>query len=197
MRRLLGAARWRARFFAWYALGCGRRRVLRELLNASTRAFDHPWVSDVTLVLRSAPGFSSKCEVFVDAPIVIVVWHKGRQSLFLACHVVGKTLTIEQLQGRRGENVPLDLGWTTRYVAACQEAARLTNLRRVRLVRAESLPTFRSPSVDVNTREEVEEGRARMRALLLRHYDDTAEQLGFTKGKWHWVWQTTLGTPSE
>ena len=189
LRRLLGNARWRLRFFYWYLIAACQARTLRHLLGASKRAFRHPWVSNVTMVLRPRPGFSDRCHVSVDAPIVIVVWHGGRQALFLACHIARKTLTIEQLQGSPGLNVPRDLAWTTRCVAACQEVARVRNLRQVHIARAESLPAFRNPSVKANTQEEFEEIRARIRASLVRRYDESAEQLGFTIGKRYSVWR--------
>jgi hypothetical protein len=189
LRRLLGNARWRVRFFGWYVIAASRAKIPRYLLGASKRAFAHPWVSNVTMVLQPQPGFSERCHVSVDAPIVIVVWHRGRQALFLACHVVRKTLTIEQLQGSQGMNVPRELAWTTRCLAACQEVARLTNLRQVRITRAQSLPAFRNPSVTATTQEEFEEIRGRIRASLVRRYDESAEQLGFTLGRRYSVWR--------
>jgi hypothetical protein len=189
LRRLLGDARWRVHFFGCYVIAASRAKTLDRLLGASQRAFSHPWVSNVTMVLQSQPGFGEHCQVSVDAPIVIVVWHGDRQALFLACRIVCKTLTIEQLQGSFGVNVPRDLAWTTRYVAACQEVAQATNLRQVRIARAEFLPTFRNPSVKANSREEFEDLRARIRASLIRRYDESAEQLGFARGKRYSVWR--------
>ena len=189
LRRLLGSARWRLRFFCWYVNAVFRARTLGHLLAASKRAFSHPWVSNVTIVLQARPGLSERCHVSVDAPIVIVVWHGDRQALFLACHIVGKSLTIEQLQGSAGMNVPRDLAWTTRCVAACQEVARAMNLHQVRIARAESLLAFRSPSVTAETQEAFEEVRARIRTSLVRRYNESAEQLGFTPGKRYSVWR--------
>lgn len=189
LRRALGSARWRLRFFGWYVNAVFRAGTLAHLLAASRRAFSHPWVSNVTMVLQARPGLSERCHVSVDAPIVIVVWHGARQALFLTCQIVRKTLTIEQLQGSAGMNVPRDLAWTTRCVAACQEVARATNLRQVRIARAESLAAFRNPSVTAETQEEFEEVRARIRTSLVRRYNESAEQLGFTPGKRHSVWR--------
>jgi hypothetical protein len=188
-RYLLGTVRLRAKFLLWHRGVLSRPDRVAKLLWLSTQAFKHPWVSDITATIRARPGHAASSPVYIDAPLVIIVWHAGAQALVMSCYFKRNHLIINQLQGVAGINIPLDLAWTTRFVAACQALARRENLKGVLLAKATTLTSYRDPDVIASGRESFDAARARVRKKMLIRYDQTAEQLGFTQDVNWWAWK--------
>src|SRR5262245_32030936 len=111
LRWVFSHLRSRAKFMIWYPWALKSRAVVRRLHHSTQHAFDHPWVSGVETFLVPRHGYDQRTYVAVDAPIVAVVLRRSQPALIMSCSIVGKTLTIRQLQGVGGTNVPRDLEW--------------------------------------------------------------------------------------
>jgi hypothetical protein len=178
MRVLISRLKSRLKFGVWYPWALLNSRVTARLRRTTVQRFDHPWVSGVKVFRAHRHGYHERAYIAIDAPVVVVVLHEDKPALVMSCSVVGRTLTIRQLQGVSGIHVPRDLAWPARFVAACQDTVRRENLRMVRLTRAEALPTFRNPTI-FDESQDAARARLRIRQSMVRRYDETAELLDF------------------
>jgi hypothetical protein len=190
-RLLLAMCRWRVQFFFLYRLALRRSKEVSSLRKTIEEIFVHPWAGRVTVEIRPSFGKEDSPErpIYWDAPIAITIERKGRQAIGMALYVLGDAVSIVQLQGVAGIEVPTDIHWPKLLFEACQVWARKENFKEVRLARASSLPSFRRPTVSATEQESGEEAISRVQQKMICRYDETAEQLGLIMGRRWWIWR--------
>jgi hypothetical protein len=92
-----------------------------------------------------------------DAPITVAIFRKRkgkeRQALCMSLYLRKRTLHIAQLQGTPRTDPPKELRfWPVKFIEACQTFAREENLEEVRVPRADTLYSYRSPTLNPNAR---------------------------------------------
>src|SRR5262245_18577898 len=109
IRSNISALLWKRQFAWWYPASIGRPDVHEELLAVAKHTFNHLWVSNITLALSHGRELSAENVTGIDAPIVLIVWRKGKQALIMSCYISGSYLVIKQMQGVRWTKTPPEL----------------------------------------------------------------------------------------
>ena len=104
-----------------------------------------------------------------------------------------RTLHIAQLQGVPGTDPPKELRfWPVKFIEACQTFAREENLEEVRVPRADTLYSYRSPTLNpAASSEEREQALERIRKTMELLYDANARTLGFVLDGDSFKWENT------
>jgi hypothetical protein len=197
---VLGTIYRRAHFLIQYVLAAIQWKAITELLPVVKKKFEHPWVVDVELRLRSWHGlerprlWNSKrlvSRMHWDAPITISVFRrkkgKKREALCMSFYVIKENLYIKQIQGVSQTDVPRELAaWPKMFMEACQEFARQQAFNAVSVPRAVSLYSYHNPYISKSL---LPDGRERASRRIRRDmellYDKNALELGFVSdGDW-------------
>ena len=187
----------RLKFFLQYLRAIVGAKKIKRLLPVVEAHFAHVWVADVQLQLRFLAGQEKQeHSTHWDAPITVTIFRKKkvlpRPALCMSVSLQGNSLYVRQLQGVPRIDIPKDLrNWSERFVKACKVFAGQENFREVRVPKASSLYSYRSPSLrQQNLTEEVRrQTLSRIREKIRLHYDQTAIAEGFVcDGDW-FVWK--------
>jgi hypothetical protein len=200
--RALRRAWWTIRFSRWYRLSLKHEPAIAKLLPIVERCFEHKWVVSVELKLRPSPGHDTvlgrkvpERPMHLDAPVTVTVLRKRRgrkrQALCMSFYVLGNTIYVNQLQGVRGQDVPVELrSWPALFVASLQKFACNEKFKEIRIAKARTLGSYRYPDAKGTARETIEQVVARIHKNMQSHYDGTARTLGFIEKRRWWVWRT-------
>lgn len=177
------------RFRCLFHIASRRIEEVRVLQNYVGSAFMfRPLFSGVYSGLIAKPGYNREItgSICWEAPIVFAVFLNDKPAVGMGIELLGDTLSVRQLQGAHGTTIPEELrNWPKLFVEACVIFAQKSNLRCVRLYRADQAIFYSHPVFEKNdTREAREETQQRMR----RRYDGTARQLKFKMEKRWGVW---------
>lgn len=198
----------RTQFFVRYLNAKARSRTLARLAQIVRSSFDHPWVTGVELRIQFWPGRERSWArlwpellpdrtVHWDAPITVAIFRKRkgkeRQALCMSLYFHKRTLHIAQLQGIPGTDPPKELRfWPIKFIEACQTFAREENLEEVRVPRADTLYSYRSPTLNpelsVAARDQAVE---RIRTAMELLYDANARALGFVPDGDSFKWENS------
>jgi hypothetical protein len=200
--RALRRARWAITFSRWYRLSLKHEQAIAKLLPIVERCFEHKWVGSVELKLRPSPGYDTvlgkkvpERPMHLDAPVTVTVLRKRRgrkrQALCMSFYVLGNTIYVKQLQGVRGQDVPVELrSWPALFVASLQKLACNEKFKEIRIAKARTLGSYRYPDAKGTARETIEQVVARIHKNMQSHYDGTARTLGFIEKRRWWIWRT-------
>jgi hypothetical protein len=198
----------RTQFFVRYLNAKARSRTLARLAPIVRSSFDHPWVTGVELRIQFWPGRERSWArlwpellpdrtVHWDAPITVAILRKRkgkeRQALCMSFYFRKRTLHIAQLQGIPGTDPPKELRfWPIKFIEACQTLAREENLEEVTVPRADTLYSYRSPTLNpelsVAARDQAVE---RIRTAMELLYDANARALGFVPDGDSFKWENS------
>jgi hypothetical protein len=197
---LLGTVYRRTHFLVQYAFARIQSRTIQKLLPIVEQTFEHPWVVEVELRVRSwhgrekGPVWKRKRQVSPmhwDAPITISVFRrkkgKKRQALCMSLYVIKDGLYIKQLQGVSHTDAPSELReWPRMFIEACRNFAQQQAFKAVRVPRADSLYSYHNPHVTGDlTPDSRERAIKKVRQSMKLLYDANALRLGFvTDGDW-------------
>jgi len=201
--KALRKARWAITFSRWYRLSLKHEQALAKLLPIVERSFEHKWVASVELKLRQSPNDTvlgkkvPERRIHLDAPVTVMVLRRGRgrkrQALCMSFYVMGNTIYVVQLQGVRGQDVPVELrSWPVLFVESLQKFACNEKFKKICIAKARTLGSYRYPDVKGTARETTEQVVARIRKNMQSRYDGTARTLGFIERRRWWIWRTHL-----
>lgn len=200
--KVIGKTRWAIRFSRWYRLSLKREHAIARLLPIVARCFEHKWVASVELKLRPFAGCDTvlgkkvpERPMHLDAPVTVTVLRerkrKKRQAFCMSFYVSRNIIYVVQLQGVRGQDVPVELrSWPVFLVASLQKLACNEKFKEIRVAKARTLGSYRYPDAKGTARETIEQIVARIRKNMQSHYDGTARALGFIERRRWWVWRT-------
>jgi hypothetical protein len=200
--KAIGKARWAMRFSKWYRLSLKHERAIAKLLPIVERCFEHKWVASVELRLRPFAGRDTvlgekvpERPMHLDAPVTVMVLRKSkgrkRQAFCMSFYVWGNIIYVVQLQGVRGQDVPVELrSWPAFFVKSLQQLACNEKFEEICVAKARTLGSYRYPDAKGTARETIEQVVARIHKNMRSHYDGTARALGFIERRRWWVWRT-------
>jgi hypothetical protein len=198
--KALKKARWAIRFSRWHRLSLKHEQALVKLLPIVQRSFEHKWVVSVELKFRPSPGYDTvmgkkvpERPMHLDAPVTVTILRKSkgrkRQAFCMCFYVLRNTIYVVQLQGVRGQDVPVELrSWSELFITSLQELVRNEKFKEIRIAKARTLGSYRYPNMKGTARETIEQVAARIRKNMQSRYDGTARTLGFTERRRWWVW---------
>jgi hypothetical protein len=105
----------------------------------------------------------------------------------MSLYLIRRTIYIGQLQGVAGTDPPKELRfWPAKFMEACQTFALQEGLTEVRVPRADTLYSYRNPSLNPDLSPEAREmALERIRKAMELLYDANALALGFVPdGNW-------------
>jgi hypothetical protein len=124
-----------------------------------------------------------------NAPIGITIYLSDKAHIGLGVELRGRVLSIRQMQGVYGQPIhKIVPDWPEVFVQACIQYALQTNLREVRIYKADQDFGYRYPVFEMPEGTNYTEVIAAHRNRLRRRYDRTAQKLKFTKKKKYYVW---------
>jgi hypothetical protein len=202
--KALKKAHWAIRFSRWYRLSLKHKQAIAKLLPIVVRCFEHKWVVSVQLSLRPSPGHDPvlgkkvpERPMHLDAPVTVTVLRKRkgrkRQALCMSFYILRNTIYVTQLQGVRGQDVPVELrSWPVLFVTSLQKLACNEKFKEVRIAKARTLGSYRYPDAKGTGRETMEQVVALIRENMQSRYDGTARMLGFSERRRWWVWENPM-----
>lgn len=193
--KVLGQCFGRGKFFLRYLAALASSRRIERLMPIVQQVFHHDWVQGMRIEFLVQYGFTKepgRC-ISWDAPVALTIHGtkrgKKKPALGMSLYVQGSTLYIQQLQGVAGIFIPLDLqDWPIRFIEACKVFARQEGYKAVMLPRAETLHSYRRPTVKSST-DVPPQKLLQLRESMRLRYDVTALQLGFVPAKNWFVWK--------
>lgn len=200
----LQVVRRRLRFLSRYVTARAQSKRLARLHTILERSFSHPWVAETELRIRFWPGNETRVgrmwriyhsrppqSMHWDAPITISIFrkHKGKkkQALCMSLYLSDNVLHIAQIQGVWRTDVPSELRmWPRIFIDCCRTFAQQERLREVRIPKAATLYSYRSPFLRPDlSAEGRERALERIRRSMMLLYDVNAVDLGFMpRGDW-------------
>ena len=189
-----GVVKWRLEFFSRYRFALKQEPQLTRLLPLVRATFDHPWVGNVSLQIRSRPGLDETVSrsIYWDTPIAITVFKRSKAedsaALCMGLSVDNSTIFVRQMQGIAGIYIPEPLQkWPHSFISACQRFAIAENYRRIVIPRASSMGHTHCPLDQINSEKDHLLREQAKQRLVLR-YDGTATELGFVAKRKHFEW---------
>lgn len=139
------------------------------------------------------PGYEiqddgSRGPICWEAPVTYMVVLDNKPAFGLGVEFAGGVLSIRQMQGIRGTDVPKKLRtWPHLFVEACIQFATAHNMREVRIYRAEMNLFYDHPDIEPKDGESYAVLRAGHQLRMLRRYNETATKLDFEPRRMYFV----------
>jgi hypothetical protein len=182
-------------FFLQYVLAKANPKIVLKLLPAVEKIFNHPWVAEVKLEIRSSSGYDG-AQMNWDAPIAISVYRKKRgnkrSGFCMSLYILNGILYIKQMQAIHGTVAPPELkSWPIMLMETCKQVAIEEKLKAVRVASVGSLYSFHYPCLSHPNLLVQDLGKIvlMIRANMEMIYDKSALLAGFVPdGDWFtWI----------
>lgn len=142
----------------------------------------HTSFTGIGSMLFNSPGYNRETSsICWEAPIAILIYLDEKPVFGIGLEFYTNRLSIRQLQGSPGANIPADLPKIC--VSGAIKFAKDTGIEEIRLYRAHKSLFYRDSLFETPEGESRQEIQKAIRKRMRRRYDGTARQLGFTMKK--------------